>query len=243
MALLDVGASLRGTPPSQYLALACLAAALVVTAGYIFQEPLLYQLPLGSFRESGMALPTAIGLAVLCVGLLCARPDVGLTAVVTSPHLGGVVSRRFLLALLAAPAVGLAAMAGERAHLWEQEVAEALIAVAGMAVASILLLTTARLVNHLDATRQRALEEVLKWKEFFDRASWGAALTSIDGKILKANAAYAKIHGYELAELDAIPVASLVPDSQRAELSDFFRRAAALGHLHFECRSLGGDQE
>ncbi len=99
----------------------------------------------------------------------------------------------------------------------------------------VLILTTARSVDHLDATRQRALEEVLQWKEFFDRAAWGAVLTSVDGKIIKANAAYAKMHGYDLAELEALPVASLVSLSGRAELPDLFVRLAELGHLQFEC--------
>src|SRR5262249_19871434 len=119
----------HGQSPSQYVALVSLLSALVVTIGYVFQEPILYNLPIGSFPALGMALPSAIGLALLSIGVLCALPDTGIMAPITSTDLGGAVARRFLVATLLAPAIGLVGMAGARARLWPQEVAEAFLGV------------------------------------------------------------------------------------------------------------------
>ena len=232
---LDVRTRRRGQSPAQYLALACVACTLVVIAGYVFQEPAIYDLPVGAYPALGMSLPSALGLSALCVGSLCARPDAGLMASVTSSSLGGAVARRFLLAVLAAPMIGLLGMAGEWAHLWQQEVAEALLAGTGMLLAAALILTTARSLNRLDAERRRVLEEVLEWKDFFDRAAWGAVVTSVDGKILRVNAAYAKMHGYEPGELETRPVAQLMPESRRAEVPEVFAHVDEVGHHRFEC--------
>jgi PAS domain S-box-containing protein len=76
---------------------------------------------------------------------------------------------------------------------------------------------------------------MLRWKEFFDRASWGAVLTSADGTILKVNAAYARMHGYEPNELEGRPFAQLVPEALRAELPAILARVDALEHDLFEC--------
>ena len=52
-----------------------------------------------------MALNTAIAFAILSVGILCARPDRGLMAVVSSTGAGGVMARRLLPAAILIPAV------------------------------------------------------------------------------------------------------------------------------------------
>ena len=61
----------------------------VMMVGYAYGIDLFYDVP--SFIP--MALPTALAFAVLSVGLLCARPDRGLMAVITSEGAGGLVVR------------------------------------------------------------------------------------------------------------------------------------------------------
>jgi PAS domain S-box-containing protein len=231
---LDVRTRRRGRAPAQYLALACAMIALVIIAGYVFQEPSLYDLTLPALPALGMALPSALALALLGIGLLCARPETGLMAIVVSRDLGGALARRFLLAVVLAPVAGLVGLAGEMFHLWEQEVAEALLSVTAMVVGVSLVVTTARSLNRLDAMRRQALEEVLEWKEFFDRAAWGAVLTSADGRILRANAEYATMHGYEPGELETLSVSRLLPDSRAMDVPALFARVCRLGHLRFE---------
>jgi PAS domain S-box-containing protein len=231
---LDVRTRRRGRAPAQYLAVASTIVALVMIAGYIFQEPTLYDMTLPALPALGMALPSAIAFALLGLGLLCARPETGLMTVVISHDLGGALARRFLLAAVLAPIAGLAGLAGEMFHLWEQEVAEALLSVAAMVVGVCLIVTTARSLNRLDGMRREALEEVLEWKEFFDRAAWGAVLTSTDGRILRANAAYATMHGYEPGELEPLSVSRLLPDARAIDLPALLARLCRVGHLRVE---------
>jgi len=53
-----------------------------------------------------------------------------------------------------------------------------------------------------DITEQkRALEETRKFKTIFDKADYGAAISDCSGNLLYVNEAFAKMHGYEPAEL------------------------------------------
>ena len=53
-----------------------------------------------------------------------------------------------------------------------------------------------------DVTDQkRAQEDTRKFKAIFDKAAYGAAITTCDGYLLYVNEAFARMHGYEPAEL------------------------------------------
>ena len=101
LTLLDARTRRRGVRPAQLLALAAGLIALLALIGYAYSATSL----IGVKRFIPMALNTAIAFAILSVGILCARPDRGVMAVVSSTGAGGVMARRLLPAAILIPAV------------------------------------------------------------------------------------------------------------------------------------------
>jgi signal transduction histidine kinase/DNA-binding response OmpR family regulator len=91
----------RGRRPTQLAAVAATFISLLAIVGYAYSAMFLYSL--GNFFP--MALNTAVASLLLSVGILCARPDRGLMAVITSAGAGGAMARRLLPAAVAIPAV------------------------------------------------------------------------------------------------------------------------------------------
>ena len=101
----EVPARLAGRP---VLALTAALIALLAIIGYAYSA-----LPLAGIEQFiPMALNTALALAPLSGGILCARPERGVMAVVSSDGAGGVMARRLLPAVIVIPGGrGLAALA------------------------------------------------------------------------------------------------------------------------------------
>jgi hypothetical protein len=84
-----------------------------------------------------MALHTAAAFLLLSVGLLAARPDKGVMALLTAEGHGGAVARRLLPAAILVPAVlGLIRLHGERMGFFGTEAGLALFALSNIAILS-----------------------------------------------------------------------------------------------------------
>ena len=143
--------------PAQYLALAVMGISVPALVGYLYGVTYLY----GLASSVPMALHTALTFVVLSVGLLGARPQRGLMAVLTSRNLGGVVARRLLPAAILVPVVlGWFRLRGEQVGLYGTELGVSLITVANMAVIAALVWWSARLIYRIDRERRRAAEEM-----------------------------------------------------------------------------------
>ena len=101
LTLLDVRTRRRGLRPAQFLALAAGLIALLALIGYAYSATAL----MGVKQFIPMALNTAIAFAILNIGILCARPDRGMMAAVSSTGAGGAMARRLLPAAVLIPAV------------------------------------------------------------------------------------------------------------------------------------------
>ena len=91
----------RNIWPAQILALAVALVALLAVIGYAYSALALT----GLEQFIPMALNTAATFGLLSAGILCARPDRGIMAVLSSPGAGGVMARRLLPAAVLIPAV------------------------------------------------------------------------------------------------------------------------------------------
>jgi signal transduction histidine kinase/CheY-like chemotaxis protein len=127
--------------------------ATVALAGYGYGAEQLYAIA----RYSGIAWPTAASLLALSIGILTARTDAGLVAILAGAGPGGVMARRLLAPAIFLPLfVGYLRILGQRAGLYDTALGTALFAIALVVVFVLLIWRTAGEMNAVDSERQRA---------------------------------------------------------------------------------------
>jgi two-component system, sensor histidine kinase and response regulator len=165
--LLDVETR-RGFRLAQWLILGAGLVSLLALIGYAYSVIAFY----GVASYIPMAFNTALTFGVLCAGVLCARPERGLMAIVTSPDSGGVLARRLLLATLLAPMLlGTGVLALQRAGLYDRSLGFALLTVSSSTVFAVLVWGTARRLDRMDKERKRAEAEARRAREVAEAAT------------------------------------------------------------------------
>ena len=150
---------------SQYCALVVFVLSILAFAGYIYGVADLY----GNTSYIPIAAMTFV---VLSAGVLCARPERGLMAVVTSRNLGGVAARRLLPAAILVPLVlGWFRLRGQQIGLYGTELGVSLFTVATMVIVAALVWWSARLLYRFDGERRRAVEEMRIARERAEEAN------------------------------------------------------------------------
>jgi len=131
--------------------LACVVAFNAVTglAGYVYGVAPPFGTP-KYLPHTGLSIHSALAYVALSVGILCARPRAGPIAIITSARGGGIVARRFLLAIVLSPLVGLVFMLVHRAGLYPTEVSAALSSVTVMVIAVGLIMHSARTLDEVE---------------------------------------------------------------------------------------------
>ena len=151
LALLDTETR-RGRRPAKLLALPAGLIAFLVTFDYVLDLK-------GSATD--MALHGALLFGLLSLGVLLARPEKGVAAVLVSPRLGGVVARRLLPSCLAALVLlGWLEWRGQQAGLFDAESGAILTVTSAVAVIVVLIWVNARAQDRADEERQRVEDEV-----------------------------------------------------------------------------------
>ena len=164
--LLDVETR-RGHPPAQYLILIEGALALLALVGYVYGISTLYG---GIASLTAMALHTATAFLVVCIGVLCARPERGPMALFTSADLGGMIARRLFFVAVGFPILlGLVVIAGVKAGLYDPAFESALYTLLVITVFLFAVLAAARSLDRIDAERKRAEDAVNRLNEDLDR--------------------------------------------------------------------------
>lgn len=149
----------RRVHPAEVLSALAILTALPTLVGYVFSVAAHDGAPHVP-KALAMALPTSIALIVLPIGILSARPDRGVMALVTSERPGGVAARRVIVGALGIPAIGVLVVAGMHAGLYDAWVGAPLIATAGFFGAIALVLTTAAALERVDLERRRREAEL-----------------------------------------------------------------------------------
>jgi len=100
---------------------------------------------------------------------------------------------------------------------------------------------TAELLEANEAL-QRANRALERWSQLFEHAHWGVAVGSASGQTLEMmNPAYARMHGYSVAELTGAPVLSIATPDSRTQLADQIRLVNTQNRAIFESRHLRKD--
>lgn len=146
--------------------------------------------------------------------------------VVLSPHAGGTIARRFLVAAFAAPLLGLVFLLGAGAGLYSEDMSEALLAVTVMVLAIAWVLRTARVLDETD----RALRAVeIRHRTFVERCSDPILLADMTGRFVDANRSAVEQLGFTRGELLGMALSDLVTDEELAELAEVRERLLAGG--------------
>ena len=206
----------RGFHPAQILIFAAGGVALFSLAGYLYSSVSLT----GMSGFIPMALNTAIAFAVLCAGLLCARPTREPLRTLISDTLGGTMARRLVPAALIAPLLlGWLILRGARIGFYDTESGIALFVLANVIVFNLLIWWCASVV-HASDTHRRLSQDVLRQNEerhraVMEQAAEGIYLVDLDTKqILDSNAAMDHLLGYERGESLRRTVYDLVDDTK-----------------------------
>ncbi|HUE98811.1 MAG TPA: PAS domain S-box protein [Anaerolineales bacterium] len=202
VALLVLDAEIRGNfRPAQFLALTAGAVAAIALLGYLYGVDTLYNVR----AYSSMALHTALGLALLSLGILCARPQKGFMEIAITETVGGIVLRRLMpLTILILVVLGWLRLQGQQAGFYDTNFGVAFMVLLSAASLSVVLWLNAGRLNRVDAERGQA-ERALSLTEQRSRAliesSWDAvALFGADGTILYGSPSTVQILGYSLDE-------------------------------------------
>lgn len=144
----------RGHRPAELFGTLVFVVAFVAGIGYAYQVDLLYR----ADRSVGMAPVSALTFIALSLGILTARPDVGVASLVSGPDASGVFLRRLLPAVLLVP-LGLGWLWSEatRLDMLRPRSGIALFVVVTVAVFSMVVLVSATTVRALDALREESL--------------------------------------------------------------------------------------
>ena len=152
----------RGRRPAQLLALMPAGIALLALVGYAYGAQQLS----GFAAHAKMALPTALSIALLSAGILFARPDRGVMAVMVSDTVGGIMARRFLPAAIGVLIVlGWLRIAGQHAGYYGSEFGTALMMSMSVVIISALIWRSAMSIDRTDAGRQEAEESLRKARD------------------------------------------------------------------------------
>lgn len=90
--------------------------------------------------------------------------------------------------------------------------------------------------------RDRTAEELHKWAHIFEHAEWGIVTSDPEGKTLEVmNPAFAKMHGYTVAELKGKPIVDIFAPDSRAEIPEQIQIANKKGHHTFESKHIRKD--
>jgi signal transduction histidine kinase/ActR/RegA family two-component response regulator len=152
----------RGIAASQIFAALALLVVMVPLLGYINGLPSLYSVA----TTTGIALPTALAYFTAAIGLLCARPDVGVMRRVVADDPGGVLVRRLIPAVFTVPVVvSWLRQAGQNAGLFDADLGRVLGTLTFISVFSALTIWTGKVVSLQSRARLRAEAAELEMKE------------------------------------------------------------------------------
>ena len=156
LALIDWTMPYRQVRVTEYLALACSAVALLAIVGYAYRASML----IGLESYIPMALNTAVAFAILSGGVLCARPQHGIMAILSSSGSGGMMARRLLpAAILIPPLIGWLRWLAEQWGYLDQVTGLSLFVIVNLIVFTIMIWWNAASLNRADAELQHAKEQ------------------------------------------------------------------------------------
>lgn len=148
--------------PAQYLTLLSMVTTLLAFIAYFYGV----EIPVKLAPYITIALHTVIGFALLSLGILFARPEQGVMAILTSNSPGSGVARRLLPAAILFPLlVGWLSVLGERNGLVGLGFGMGLLAISLILAFTCLVAWSAHGLNRTDAERRGIQQQLMSSRE------------------------------------------------------------------------------
>jgi PAS domain S-box-containing protein len=224
--------------PTQVLTIMATGGACAALIGYAYRIESLY----GIASYPPMALPTAIALIVIGVGIVCARPDRGWMALLLRDSMGSQVARRLLPAAILVPFVnGFLELRGERLGLYDKAFGSALVATSGIMVFGTLIWWTAASLNRVDGRRRAAERKLELYRQIFVHSNDSIAVIDPRGHYLEQNLQHERLLGYMSDELIGRTPALLLGEAECSRAVDELNRTGSYRH-ELLCKTKSGKQ-
>jgi PAS domain S-box-containing protein len=205
--------------------------ALIAVIGYWYDVPSFYRL---SFLTS-MAMPTAVLLLLLSVGLSFLNPGLGITGLFTGKRIGNVMARRtFPLMLVLMVVLGYFRVEAHRLNLVSVEFGFALFVISFVFLGLFIISNTAAVLNRMDIDRSNAEALVANaeanYHELFDKANDAIYVHEKGtGRIIEVNNRALEITGFSREELLSADLTAFLTDVPGFGLEDAMRFLALAG--------------
>lgn len=212
MALLLYDCRLRArVRPSEWLLFGAFATAFVALVGFAYGAGPLYRL--AHAPVTGVAMPTAVGLLLISLGLLLERPNAGVMCVMTSPGPGGVMLRRLVLPAIVAPLVlGPTIMRALTAmDVQDLPLTLAVVTIAMTAVTLLLLTITATPLNRAHAVLESSRAHI---HDLVEQAPDGIFVADSEGHYLDVNSAGCRLLGFTREEILTKTISDVVSSTE-----------------------------
>jgi PAS domain S-box-containing protein len=206
--LFDVRLS-RNVYPREWFSVGALLFVFIAMVGYLFGASELYEFDPYPLR--GVPVPASIGIALVAVSTLVARPGVGFMRIVTSGGPGGVLMRRLgVMAIVAVPFFGAALLVVvELVGLIDVALILGIGTVASVALALLLVGMTAvplERAHDAEIASRKRVEELLTY------APLGVFVCDLEGRYIEVNAAACRLIGYSREEVLGRNIADFIPE-------------------------------
>ncbi len=227
-----------GRISSQASALIGILIGVLALFGYSYNVTALY----GVGAYSTVALHSALGLVTINLGVLLARPQRGLLAVVTSDTAGGLMARRLLpLALIAPFVIGWLRIQGERTGVFSADFGVVLVVLSFVILFTAVVWRTAEVLR--DSERQRLVAERARRHQqvqltgIIDSAMDAIVMIDAAQRIVLFNPAAERMFGHAVAAVLGKPLDLLLPARFQAAHGEQIR---AFGVTGTSSRRMGG---
>jgi PAS domain S-box-containing protein len=210
--------------------------ALLAIIGYAYGAQALF----GVSRYTGIALPTAIALFVLCLGILSACPAEGMLSVLCGETAAAIMARRLAVVALCVPfALGWLRLAGQRAGYFDLGFGTALSA---SAITLLFLLAIWQAAVRLRKVEQQHLATEAEFERakallagIVESSEDAIISKTLDGVINSWNGAAERLFEYTAAEAVGKPITIIIPPERLNEERLILRKLRNGERLeHFE---------
>jgi PAS domain S-box-containing protein len=196
-------------------------AALLVTligsvalVGYIYGVEALY----GFAPYASIALHSAVLITLLGFASLATQPHSGITGVLTSEYLGGVMARRVLpLAIILPPMIGWLRWQGELAGHYGTAFGLAIFTLSNVVMLTTLLVASASWVNRSDEERRKAEQTDLRLAAIVESSLDAIIGKDLNGIVTSWNRGAQQLFGYSAEEMIGRSVLTLIPPDRSNE--------------------------